>query len=229
MTDISTLRVEVRSLLGVDDTDLPNDTVITPGSEKIGCDLLLNQSYWELLDKFQFREKERTATFPTVVGTRFYKISSSFEALQQLSIEDLDSAQHTPLERATQYEYESIFENTTDARGKPSKYLREGLGGIRLWPTPDKVYIITVKYWIELTDLSSTNISPEIPRSWHEIVKFGAAWRGAAHLGDYAKVQMFGIIHNNLMKSATLPAAKEEQDTHTGGVEVLGYNPGEAL
>lgn len=224
MTDLATLRVEIRGLLGVDETDLPNDTVVTSGSEKVGLDLLLNQAYWEVLDKNHFREKEVTATFPTVAGTRFYKVPSSFEALQQLSIEDLDSGLHSPLERATEYEYESIFQNTTDSQGKPSKYLREG-NGIRLWLTPDNAYTVTIKYWKELTDLSSTNLNPEIPRTWHEIIKYGAAWRGAAQLGDYAKVQMFMAIHGGLMKSAVTVEAKEEGDTHTGGVEVLGYDP----
>src|SRR6266496_2406681 len=107
--DLSSLRSELRDHLGVDDTDLP-DTA---------ADLLLNRSYWEILDKFPFREKEVTATFSTVSGTRFYKGPTPFEAIQQLSIEDLNSKQHDPLDHIDSYVYEQKYINRADAQAKP--------------------------------------------------------------------------------------------------------------
>jgi hypothetical protein len=45
--DLVTMRDELRDHLGQDDVELDDDA----------ADLLLNRAYWELLDKFPFREK----------------------------------------------------------------------------------------------------------------------------------------------------------------------------
>jgi len=219
--DLPTLRAELRQLLGVDSDDLPDDTDLA--NNKVGANLLLNQAYWELLDKFPFREKEISATFLTVAGTRYYQIPSMFEALRQLSIEDVESQQHTVIERATVYEYETLFVNTSAEQGKPTKYVREK-NGIRFWRTPDQVYTITIKYWAVLSDLSSGNPTPEIPQSWHEIILAGAVWRGFFHLGDHARMASSKAIHTSLINSAVPVEAKEEFDTHLGGVEVAGLD-----
>lgn len=220
MIDLPTLRAELRQLLGVDSDDLPDDTDIV--NNKVGANLLLNQSYWELLDKFPFREKEVSATFLTVAGTRYYQVPTSFEALRQLSIEDPNSQQHTPLERMTVYEYEQLFVNNDAARGQPTKYAREK-DGIRLWRTPDAVYTLTLKYWTVLSDLSDSN-APQLPQSWDEIVLAGAVWRGFFHLGDHARMASSKAIHTSLINSAVPTEAKEESDTHLGGVEVAGLD-----
>ena len=46
--DLETLRDELREHVGVDSDDLPDPD----------ADLLLNRSFWELMNKFRFRETE---------------------------------------------------------------------------------------------------------------------------------------------------------------------------
>lgn len=225
MTSLSVLRAQLRRLLGVDADDLPNVTDVSdPDNEVIGADQFLNEAYWEILDKFPFREKERTGTFPTTAGEKFYQTPSSFEALKLISIEDLETGQHTPLDRMTQRQYETDHIESTDAHSKPTHYLREK-NGIRLWPTPDNVYTLTIKYLIELSDLSGDNATPETPRTWVEIVKYGAAWRGHLHFGNDAKAINAKAVWKSLVDSATPVESKEETDTHLGGVEAVGYDP----
>ena len=183
--------------------------------------LLLNRSYWELLDKFPFREKEETATFETVIGQRNYAVPSPFEALQMLSILDLTSGGYAPLERAGNWEYESIRETTDDNRGKPTKYYREE-AKIRLHPIPDDIYTLTIKYWTTLADLNLSGSNLLIPRGWHEMVLYGGVWRGFLRLRDYEAAQTFKNHQIALINSSVPVEAKEERDSHAAGLEVLG-------
>lgn len=220
--DLTSLRRQLRESIGLegdDTTNLPDvDTAV-----KTGADTYLNRSYWELLDKYKFREKELTATFPTVAGTKFYKVPSPFEALQGVAIEDPDSLEHTPLDRITADVYEQQFKDLDSDQGKPEAYFREG-DGIRLWRTPDAVYEITLHYWTVLSDLIPGS-SPGIPQNWHEILLFGAVWRAFIGVnGDYISAQAAKAHQISLVEGTSLPEEKEQFDSHRAGVEVLGYD-----
>lgn len=224
--DLDALRIGLRTALGMDLVDLPNTTVPDTATDagKIGADVLLNMSYWELLDKFPFREKEKSSTFTTTIGERLYKIPTLFEALRQLSVEGLKDKKHTTLDRMTIFEYENLYANLTSANGKPERYLREK-DGIKLHPTPDQCYVITIKYWTTLNDFSDSKKDPEIPQSWHEIILLGAIARGYELVqGDYERGAAATFKQASLIKSITPVEEKEETDTHHGGVEVLGYD-----
>lgn len=216
MISTAQLILELRSHLGgLDTTDLPD----------ADATLLLNRAYWEVIDKFPFREKEVSQTFPTVMGVRFMGIPVPFEALRQLSIEDPNTFQHVVLNRMTPYDYENTFVNNPDMSqfGMPTNYVRED-AGIRLWPTPDQVYSITIKYWTVLSDLVSGSSDPEPPQSWDEIILYGAVWRGFLKFGDFDRAAQMRNHVNALIASAVPTEAKEEFDTHKGGVQVPGYS-----
>jgi len=184
--------------------------------------LLLNRSYWELLDKFPFRAKEVSAKFSTVIGERNYIVPQPFEALRQLSIQDSSSLKWKPLTRDGIFNSEQVRDDTTDSRGFPDSYYREG-NKIRLSPIPDNVYSITMKYWTTLTDLSTNpDISLTIPRVCHEIVLYGGVYRGFLRLRDFTAAKEFKIQQVALIESLPPEESKEEEDSHTIGVEVLG-------
>lgn len=207
---LETLRDELREHLGVDDVELDNDA----------ADLLLNRAYWELLDKFPFREKEVSATFATVDGTILYSMPSPFEALRQLSIENPDTFEHTYLRKWSIREYEENYNSHEDARGYPTNYVREGCA-VRLWPTPDDAYTITIKYLTVLADLSDDNDSPGIPQQWHEIILYGALWRGYVRFGDYVRSKATQGMWANMIAGIKPTEAKEEVDTHYSGLQAI--------
>src|SRR5256885_4174739 len=103
---LADLEAELEEHLGLDSSDIGQ----APWTiDRI--DLLLNRSFWEIQYKFPFREKELTATFVTIAGTRLYSLPVPFESLRQLSIEDLIDFSHSVLQRTTIYDYESKFIN----------------------------------------------------------------------------------------------------------------------
>jgi hypothetical protein len=209
---LANLRSSTRKALGVESTDTGwGDTEI---------DLLLNTSWWELQDVFSFREAEIDRTFNTVAGTASYATATGHNNTQVLSIEDDDSSQHTLLNPISEIEYESVFVDTTAARGKPTRYMRRG-SSIILWPTPDDVYEIKEYYIKTLDDIASGG--PTIPQAWHELIWLGAAFRGFLELGDvnkaYAYRRLQGLPSVTETKQET--KAKEKQDVQFAAVQLL--------
>lgn len=210
--DLTLMTTELRDHLGVDAKDLPN----------ADCYLLLNRSFWELMNKFPFRETEQSATFDTVAGEGFYAVPSLFEAIRKLSIKGLDDNDDDSwetLDRLTIQTHENELDTGTDSRGKPTSYLRED-GGYRLQPIPDVVYNMRVKYWITLADLAADNLDTTLPSIWDELVLLGGVWRGWLKLVDYAKAREIKNHQVSLINSTAPVEAKEEEDSPLAGVEL---------
>lgn len=206
--DIAALRTALRKATGTDNSDMPDPDT----------DLYLNRAYWELLDKYHFREKEVTVTFATIAGTRLYAVPSPFEALRQLSILDPATSQHNKLDQMTPEEYEKVYNEATTSQKLPERYVREACN-VRLWPTPDAVYTVTMKYWTVLADLNGvSNTAPPIPQSWHEIILFGGVWRAFVELGDFPRANSVKAHQKALIDSSVPVQAKEEYDTHNAAL-----------
>jgi len=208
--DLTAMRAELLDHLGLT-TEFSNDDL----------DLLLNRSYWELMNKFPFRETEQSATFDTVAGEGFYATPALFEAIRKLSIKQLDATgdKWSTLDRMTAQTHENELNISEDARGTPTHYIRED-GGYRLSPIPDTVYTMRVKYWITLADLDGTNLDTTLPPVWDELVLLGGVWRGWLKLKNYPDAREVKN-HQVMLINFTVPVeAKEEEDSPYAGVEL---------
>ena len=184
----------------------------------------LNRAYWDLLDKFPFREKELTTEFDTVAGTRGYSVPASFEGLRQLSIYNEDNQKWGVLHRNSLYESEQNrpADDTDADQSIPTSYFRES-DQIHLLPVPDDVYTIKVSYWTTLDDLTdSAAVYPDMPRNWHEIVYYGGVYRACLILRDFKGAANYKNQLRDCLIEATPVEAKEESDSRTSGLEVLG-------
>jgi hypothetical protein len=228
---ITVLRTELRDHLGLDEDELPPED----------ADSLLNRSWWEVMDKFNFREKEAKTSFQTVAGIHIYSMPQGYDALQLLSIggsnnnnllggqfylnggaflnpTTSDETKHTQLDRIDDKWFEDNYDDDVDEYGQPVRYYRYG-SGIVLNPTPDAVYNVNVSYLITLADLSNTNEYPPVPQSWHEVILYGAVWRGFMRMGDYNRKQAAQATQIGLINSMTPVAAKEEADSSMAGLQ----------
>lgn len=191
--------------LGIDDTDLIDDDVT----------LYLNRSYWEVMDKFPFREKERAGVFPTVAGIRNYEIPTPVEAVTEVAVVDPLTLRHIPLDQMFSRETEFHYNENTDRQGRPIKYLLENCY-IRLWPTPDQVYNIVIRKKTILQDIQSDGI--EIPQVWNDIVLYGGVWRAAVDYRDWALVENMKSLQRELMATTTPRPLKEIVDMQHASV-----------
>lgn len=218
MIALDRMRIRIRKPLGITD---PNDPDLTNDD----IDEYLNMAFWEVQDKFPFREKERSGTFQTIAGTRNYEMPKPFECLRELAVVDPVTGVHTPLIQMTPQEYESVYvDDTIDTHSQavPTHYVREQCFA-RLWPTPDKIYTIWIRRNIVLQDLSDKNTVQPLPQVWTEILIYGAIWRAFIDFGDLVRSQKIQAHQITLISSITPVPAKELGDTSMAGVEVMGH------
>lgn len=210
MLSVAEMRNKVRMITGEDDTDLTD----------VDVDLLLNQAWWEVMDKFPFREKERTKRFDMETDRRDYPVPQPFEAIRNISIITPEDERSHVLNRMTPVEYAALYEEGSDTSGIPEKYMRQEDGMI-VYPTPDIAYETIIYYWTTLADLEEGTVdSPVVPQVWHEIIYFGGTWRRLLELGDFVRSREIKNHQIALINSTSPIEAKEEGDTHLGGVEL---------
>jgi hypothetical protein len=208
--DINDMITGVRRVTG-EDTDDISDADVT---------LILNESWWEIMDKFNFREKETTGFEDTVIGQAEYPAPTPFEAIRQISIQDINTLQHYKLERMLPADYESYLNDDPSQQDFPTRYVREGCL-FRLWPTPDNVYPLTIKYLTVLPDLSQTLFpNPPIPQVWGEVIKMGGIWRRFRDIGDITRMTTYINVQTRLLNSTSPVETKEEYDSREARLEV---------
>lgn len=190
-------------------------------------DLCLNRAFWEIQNKFPLREKEVVSTFNLIPGIRNYDVIFPTEAVKHLAIRREDDSgvfQHYPLEQITRDQYEQLYAETEDQWDIPVKYVREGCL-MRMWPTPDDDYLITIKRLVALNDLSNVNTSSTIPQVWDEIIMFGGLWRFALELGQLDKVQYYKSLQAEMINTIIPTEVNETQsNSQLARVEVLGLD-----
>lgn len=200
------LEDSLRKHLGVDSLELDNTA----------ADLLLNRSAWEVFDIFDFREKEAEAVLTTISGTSTYTVPADLNALQGVAINN--SLDWDALSKNELLEFEENLSDRVDSYGIPTTYTRRG-SSIVLSPTPNAAFSLRVKYWKTLSDLANTG--PDIPESWHEIILYGAIWRGFAEFGDYNRSQSASLMQAKLISPKKTVEQKEKFDTRTAGLDVM--------
>jgi hypothetical protein len=212
--NLDTLRAKLRTHTGEDEFDIDDPAT----------DLLLNQSYWELGDKFPFREKERVVESDFVVDQRLYTAPSPFEALQHIAVVHdtggaSDSGQHQKLRRMDLKWYEDQYAAGTGRVGVPEFYARRD-NGFYVWPTPDLDYGMVIYYWTTLADLVADIDTPDMPQVWNEIIMYGGVWRRFLELGDVVRSREIRNHQVGLINSTQPVEAKEETDSRFAGVSV---------
>ncbi len=214
--DLTVLRTELRVHIGLASDD-------TTGMTDDMADLLLNRAFWELLNKFNFREEECSIEFTVDEDEDFISLPTLFESIRKLAILNSNSNQWTPLERIGIRQFETKANDDDDNKGEPIEYFREG-SGIRLLSSsggaPDATYTLRIKYRVTLADLASGNTTLVIPDVWHELVLYGGIWRAFHRKKDYLSAREMRK-HQVALISSTVPVeAKEETDSSLAGVSL---------
>ena len=213
---IADMRLGVTRPLGVNvgGTQMPTDQV----------DLYLNRAFWEIQNKYPLRERQAISTFLTTIGVRNYDVSFPTESVDHIAITEKSSGQgqHYPLIQITRDVYEQKYADTEDQWDIPVEYVREACI-VRLWPTPDDEYTITIRRNVALTDLSSIQSSSIIPQVWDEIIVMGGLWRACVDLGDVARANFFKSLQSEMINTIVPTEANEAQsNSQLAHVEVLG-------
>lgn len=208
---------QLRTITGHDTISLPDSDT----GEQIGGMTYINTSFWEIANKFNFRQEDATVGDITIIGQSAYPCPTLMDAVTDVSILDPSSNKYTKLDQMTLSVYRDSQDIDDDARGFPTSYVRNGSAYI-LYPTPDQVYTTQIDYLQTLADVILAG-TPIIPREWHEIITYGAAWRVFAGLnGDIVRTQFYTNLQTRLMNTTASVQAKEEMDYSNAGLNVRG-------
>jgi hypothetical protein len=196
------MRRLLRKGLGdLDDVDLPDTE----------ADELLNLAFWELEDKFPFKEKELIDEDDTVAGTRGYALPEELSALISVSVKDPDDDIWYKLERMSIASYDESRSDREDTRARPVRYLRLE-HNILFQPVPDQVYTYRVTMWRTLASLEAGVVEATgLPRNWDEMVVEGAIVRGHFYNQDYTEARQAGNFQIGKIRGAELAGSKEEK------------------
>lgn len=210
------LENELLAHLGVDVTDFTNGLT--------DVDLILNRSWWQVMADLDFKEKETRKSISLVVNQSLYNVTTLvnpliFEALQNVAIEDPTTFKHSLLELMQPQTYEANLINLTSENAKPTHYVRSNTDLI-FWPTPDKTYNVTLYYLQTLADIAAGG--PPVPQNWHDIILFGAIYRGFMRFGDYNRGNAAKKHQDKLIENSTPINSKELANLPLAGLSVLG-------
>jgi hypothetical protein len=192
----------------------------------------INDTRVDLALKYNFRYLYVESTTSTEVGTSKYALPSDylghlviwtgakklmrvgareFDELTQTDIDASASPRQLPLEASSSV-------TTTSINAPPDYYVERGME-IELYPTPDAVYVLTIKYYAqpEEYDTGTGGDTEEdyIMRFHPESVIWGAALRGAIYLDDEQKKANFAAAYkSSIEEMIAREKASQAEDTH---------------
>lgn len=202
---LAILRQDLRLHLGMDDLDLPN----------ADADLLLNRAWWMLSSQLRFSEKDAVYTFSTVSGTESYALPTDSDAIQKVILQESGEDAWDTLTNISDWNMFELKDQETE--GRPTHYSRRGSNFI-LWPNPDNVYDVRVKYLRTLADIQASG--PDAPQEWHEVILWGAVSRGFYAIGDWTRGQQAQAQQSLLIQSLDTQETKEHEDRVFSGLRV---------
>lgn len=169
----------------------------------------INDTRRDLALKYDFNYLYEEATVSTEVGSARYALPSDY--LGHLTI----FCDYKKLERIGAREFDSLGEtdsSTTNFNavlptessvlngvGSPDYYIDRGME-IDLYPIPGSVYTLTLKYYAQPVDWTTSLDSDYISTFHPEAIIFGAALRGSLYLDDEQKKANYGAAYDAAIK-----------------------------
>lgn len=155
---LSTFRSRIRLLGDYSNSGVFTDAFLTDQvNEAIG-------EYSDLLDSVWEGYRDKTGTVATVASTATVALPADFLKARAVDIL-IDASRYVPL-RQLQPGSAYGFDGTS---GRPVGYLHVG-ANLELFPTPDAVYTIRLRYVPTATVLSADGDSVDIPNGWEGFV-----------------------------------------------------------
>lgn len=168
--NLSQIRTRLRRRIGNPDTGDVSNTDLNE---------YINDSYRELAVNYSHHKVRKICTFPTVVGTADYGIPADAGAILGVR----DTTNNVKLVKFGLRRGDTV---TVTQNGRPQAYERIR-GFVRLYPPPDGIYTIRLRYRENITDLSADGDEPLIPMTWHFGIVLHARWNYFDDKGDIPK------------------------------------------
>jgi hypothetical protein len=216
--------VQMRSLVR---KGLGNQTVTELPDTDV--DLLLNLAFKELNAKWPYKEKECAVEATATIGTFEYETPGDVDYIRSVRVLDTTATGNNEPQKLRQVSLDEwdieAGADESDERAIPEIWMRWN-NILRIWPSPDKAYLIRISMMRNLPLLLSGTVDATgIPAEWDEILVKMAIAKGHFFNEDYELEQQAGNSVVGAIRNATLVRTKEEEDMRYAGVEVLHDRP----
>ena len=143
----------------------------------------INQAQDYITAQIDVRNLLDKNTFQTVGGTASYALPANFQRLYNVYLTEA-SGQVLPLYAEPLQE----FDTQPPASGQPVRYCIEK-NNLRLYPAPDGVYNVTIRYYRLPAELVNANDVPEAPPEYWDLMVNFALWHCFERENDYTAAQ----------------------------------------
>jgi len=227
---LTTLRTQVRNMVDLDETDLPN-TIIDQFAREGFQRIYSLERRWPYL--------QQTYTFNTVANQREYSISAIGDIREIISVVDSSTSGN----RLTLIDYnnaEDIWLGNTDVPSRPYFYSFWD-GNLQLWPKPDAIYPMTVRAFRNpaYTWLSNTSETIDLDEWFHALLPYFVIARVYQRQEDSDLSSMYmrsfeegvGLARRDLMKASSaqpvIMSAGRQYPTMRRWLQTLGATLGQ--
>jgi hypothetical protein len=182
----------------------------------------INDANREICNRYQWDFMESSANLSTVIGTQNYTLSGIASDLQQvvnLRITSPDTYEGwlAPMTAEDFDRYNA--DPTSQANGTPTHYYFWN-NSVYLFPVPDQVYTIQVRY-IKVPTTLTTADQPDIPEEFQEVVTLGALYRAMQTNDNFDQA----LVIKNQMDTQVVDMLKRLRTQPTGSPRIMttGY------
>jgi len=125
----------------------------------------INDGLQLVANRVQFYQEETTSDFSTVSGTTSYPLPADFARVRSLR----DTGNTTEMMNVDL----RMIDRSTVTSGRPLYYALDGTN-VHLYPTPDGVYSMELRYWKVPATLALDADVPSLPVRWHRLLSLWA-------------------------------------------------------
>lgn len=125
----------------------------------------INDGYLNIVRRVNYYVDEATSDYSTVAGTAMYSLPADFARVRSVRRTDI-SREMTAVGLRT-------IDRSISTSGAPVFYALDG-ANVHLYPTPDQVYPIELRYWKMPAQLVNDTDVPTIPADYHNLLVYAA-------------------------------------------------------
>lgn len=168
----------------------------------------LNEAYLRVVRRVQYFQDEATSDFSTVAGTATYPQPADFGKDRSLRYNDgthIGELQSVGLR---------TIDRSTPSSGVPRAYAIDGVS-LHLYPTPDNVYALELRYWKIPALLVVDTDSPTIPDDYCDMLIFHAISRCFASEDDLQTAAQWEQSYNTRLSEFSADVKFPNNDAPT--------------
>lgn len=174
----------------------------------------LNTAQRKVYLESEQRRAETSQAYSTTSGSNTLEIPSNYSRL----IDFYNVSTGRSLEELDLQEFDNL---PPEERGEPDQFAAEG-ETLRLYPIPNGVYSLALRYWKLPADMVNPTDEPELAKRYHELLIAYPMWKAYLRENDYSAAQTWEAIwEKGLLKLR----GEVQGDTFDGPQQVEGGWP----